>query len=261
MQHWSEAAKAMMAHVVKIDTPTKSGTGFFIGNSGGGNLIGIATAAHVLDHAHLWEQPVRVTHAVSGRSVFLKPADRAVLANWERDTAALVFPKKDLGLEASPVDLIAPDKYVPVGSEIAWLGYPGVSRDGPCFFSGRVSFYSVGLERYLVDGVAIQGVSGGPAFNMSNGALTLIGVVSAYIPNRLTGESLPGLSVVVDVSSLKSQIASIRSFGAAKSQETQQTQAVSASPPADVLPPSGAGKPNSGTTKGRRASSPAKRKK
>jgi hypothetical protein len=49
----------------------------------------------------------------------------------------------------------------------------------------------------LVDGVAINGVSGGPAFlPVDKDQFILGGMVSAYIPNRATGESLPGVCVV-----------------------------------------------------------------
>jgi len=47
--------------------------------------------------------------------------------------------------------------------------------------------------------VAINGVSGGPAFTCSGTSVEVVGVVSAYIANRATGETLPGLAVVQDV--------------------------------------------------------------
>lgn len=53
---------------------------------------------------------------------------------------------------------------------------------------------------YLVDGVAISGVSGGPAFIVTDeGAPFIMGVVTAYIPNRVTGESLPGVCLVAGI--------------------------------------------------------------
>ena len=76
-------------------------------------------------------------------------------------------------------------------------------------------------EAYLVDGVAINGVSGGPAFIPEK---MLIGVVAAYIPNRATGEPLPGLAVVRGVGQFHEVAESFRSLDEAKAQETQPTE-------------------------------------
>ena len=69
-----------------------------------------------------------------------------------------------------------------------------------CFFSGRVSAYLAEENAYLVDGVAINGVSGGPAFHETG---KIIGLVTAYIVNRATGEALPGVSLIRSVASLR----------------------------------------------------------
>ena len=54
---------------------------------------------------------------------------------------------------------------------------------------------------YLVDGVAINGVSGGPVFD---DRCHLIGVVFAYIPNQL-GENtlLPGLAAITPINAIR----------------------------------------------------------
>jgi len=54
---WHEAVEIVTPHVVRITTPIGSGTGFLIARSKNGNVCGVATAAHVIDHAHYWEQP------------------------------------------------------------------------------------------------------------------------------------------------------------------------------------------------------------
>ena len=98
--------------------------------------------------------------------------------------------------------LLPEGKYIKVGAEIGWLGFPAIaSWEQPCFFTGAVSAWIHDENTYLVDGVAINGVSGGPAFVVYSAvkALVLMGVVSAYIPNKATGETLPGLSVIMDV--------------------------------------------------------------
>ncbi len=49
--NWSEAVELIQPHVVRIATPQGSGTGFLISNSHNNAVCGIATAAHVVDHA------------------------------------------------------------------------------------------------------------------------------------------------------------------------------------------------------------------
>ena len=78
---------------------------------------------------------------------------------------------------------------------------------------------------YLVDGVAINGVSGGPAFRLGVKSAELMGVASAYIPNRATGDVLPGVAVVRDVQEFHEFADRFRSMGEAKSQETPPTEA------------------------------------
>jgi hypothetical protein len=91
--------------------------------------------------------------------------------------------------------------------------------------------------RYLVDGVAINGVSGGPAFRgEDDGTVSLIGVLSAYIPNRATGETLPGLAVVASVAEFHQMVASFKSFDEALSKQTPPAE-VPAAPTAEPAPP------------------------
>jgi hypothetical protein len=92
--------------------------------------------------------------------------------------------------------------FLKVGNEIGWLGFPAIHTANLCFFSGKISAWINVQSAYLVDGVAINGVSGGPAFHLTgadDNPVVVMGVVSAYIANRATGEVLPGLSVVRDV--------------------------------------------------------------
>jgi len=117
----------------------------------------------------------------------------------EIDTAAIFYEGDDLLLPDSPLALLPEGKYLKVGNEVGWLGFPTVSQFNMCFFSGLVSAWIQSQQTYLVDGVAINGVSGGPTFGIVDGNINLIGVMSAYIPNRATGEVLPGLSMVRDI--------------------------------------------------------------
>jgi len=82
-----------------------------------------------------------------------------------------------------------------VGMELGWLGYPRIAPGELCFFSGRVS--SLGSEQFLVDGTAIHGVSGGPAFCITSNGLRIVGSVTAYRYNMVDDVGpLPGLSIV-----------------------------------------------------------------
>jgi hypothetical protein len=166
-------------------------------------VCGIATAAHVVDHAHYWEEPIRIEHVESGKSRVIRREDRAVFLDPTRDTAAVLFNRGELPFPPDPFPLVPKDMFLKVGNEVGWLGFPAIPSANLCFFSGSVSAYLLDQKAYLVDGVTINGVSGGPAFHLGDegGAPVYVaGVVSAYVPNRATGEVLPGLSVVRDVS-------------------------------------------------------------
>jgi hypothetical protein len=91
---------------------------------------------------------------------------------------------------------------------------------------------------HLGDGVAINGVSGGPAFAMTDGDVDvqMVGVVSAYVPNRLTGETLPGLAVVTDCAEFHDMVAGFKSLEEAQSQQTLP-EAAPAVPAREPLPP------------------------
>jgi hypothetical protein len=112
----------------------------------------------------------------------------------ECDTALLLVPTRERLLSA---DLLLPmplETMLPRGAELGWLGYPGLVFPELCFFRGVVAGYQEEPPIYLVDGVAIHGVSGGPAFDRTG---LLAGFVSAYVPNQIDHHtSLPGLMIV-----------------------------------------------------------------
>lgn len=226
---WSQAVEVIEPHVLRISTPQGSGTGFLISNGRNSAICGIATAAHVVDHAHYWEEPIRIDHVNSGKSVVVRRYERAVLLDSNRDTAAILFDRGDLPIPADPLPLAPKEMFLKVGNKIGWLGFPAIPAASLCFFSGDISAWLQAQTAYLVDGVAINGVSGGPAFHTVEEASTvvIIGVVSAYVPNRATGEVLPGLSVVRDVAQFHELAPTFASLD----------QAREAEPPADVPPP------------------------
>lgn len=205
---WSRAVELIEPHVFRISTPRVSGTGFLISNSKNSTICSIATAAHVIEHAHYWEEPIRIDHASSGKSIVIRRDNRAILLDLKRDTAAVLFAQGDFALPTDPFTLGPKDMFLKVGNEIGWLGFPAIPSANLCFFTGNISAWIQDQSAYLVDGVAINGVSGGPAFHIGDleeeelpekAYVVLMGVVSAYVPNRATGEVLPGLSVVRDV--------------------------------------------------------------
>lgn len=196
---WHTAIDIIKPYIVGVSTPGGRGTGFLVSRSSSSPIIAIATAAHVVSDADTWEQPIRIEHHQSGKSLLLHHSERAIMVDHGADSAAIVFSGEALPLPSASLDLIAEGKIKKVGVEFGWLGFPAVSPNTLCFFSGRVSARMKGDETYLVDGVAINGVSGGPAFTCAGTSVEVVGVVAAYIPNRATGETLPGLAVVQDV--------------------------------------------------------------
>jgi hypothetical protein len=229
---WDDVITSVRNHVVRISTPHGSGTGFLVSVSGDGVMCAVATAAHVVDQAHYWEQPIRITHYASGKTVVLRVSERAMFLDEPKDTAAVMFQKGELPFPEKPLDLAPENKVLKVGHEIGWVGFPAVAPNDLCFFSGRVSASRKGGEEYLVDGVAINGVSGGPAFWNGGDRITMIGVMSAYIANRSTGETLPGLTVVQNVTQFHEVTKLFKSIDEAKAQEATPQEP----PPSPVAP-------------------------
>jgi hypothetical protein len=222
-------------YVVQIFTPTTVGTGFLFAQSKDHKMVGVATAAHVINQAHRWEQPIEIKHHTSGKTIMLRVPDRVILLDQRMDTAAILFDKIDIPFQESDPILAPEGKSLKIAMEIAWIGFPAISPDDLCLFSGRISAFIEAQRAYLVDGVAINGVSGGPAFwpgTESTKETHVIGVVSAYAPNRATGEPLPGLSIIRDVTQLQSVIKKFRSLDEAKEKESQTPPIVN--PPPDL---------------------------
>jgi len=218
--HWHEAAEWVIPFVVKISTPNASGTGFLVSHSAVGPICGIATAAHVVSHPHYWEQPIRIEHYQSGKVIVLRNADRAILIEESNDTAAILFQKGELPLPETPPELLTEGFTAKAGVEVGWVGFPAIRPQNLCFFSGRISACLAEDHAYLVDGVAINGVSGGPALFLMTDRTVVVGVVSAYIPNRATGDTLPGLSVIRDISQFHETVRLVKSIDDAKKQES-----------------------------------------
>src|SRR5262249_50795776 len=149
----------MQPHIVRLSTPTGQGTGFLVSIGVATDMCAIATAAHVVDHAHYWEEPIRVDHISSGKTRLVRHAERALVLDSARDTAAMVIMRGDIPFPDAPLPLVPAGKFVRVGYAIGWVGFPAVAPAHMCFFGGRISAWDHSVNAYFVDGVAINGVS------------------------------------------------------------------------------------------------------
>jgi hypothetical protein len=225
---WNQHVETITPHIVKIETPQGHGTGFLCLYNEDESLMGIATAYHVVEHADKWQQPMRIYHEYSGEIVFLKESDRFILCDTSTDSAVILFLASQLILPREPVELLPVETRLPIGVEVGWLGYPGIGPQELCFFSGNVSARVDRRHLYLIDGVAIGGVSGGPVLYATTtdgvNILQIVGTISAYIVNRSTGEALPGLSMAQDVSHFHAMVSHVRSLDEARRQSAQVAQ-------------------------------------
>ncbi len=157
-----------------------------------------ATARHVLDKAVKARQPVQL-YTASGQAL-LGPASVTChdIGPLGFDTSVLMVVSRDrLFLRADLRPVFPLESLHPRGTELAWMGFPGLVQPELCLFHGLVSGHLTKPDTYLIDGVAINGVSGGPVFDRK---AQLIGIFSAYLPNRRPGGLvLPGLLRVIPI--------------------------------------------------------------
>ncbi len=219
MYEWYEAVDALKPRMVRIATPVGTGSGFLLPWSSKSGLCAIATAAHVVDHAFYWEQPIRLDQVETGKTVLVRQDQRAIFVESRLDTAVIVFETGVIQPPEGDLSFVPLEKYLRVGNEVGWLGFPAITPS-LCFFSGRISAWRTEEKAYLIDGVAINGVSGGVVFSLDVEAPVVVGVVSAYVPNRATGEVLPGLAVARDVSYLHQQATNFASLDEARSAQS-----------------------------------------
>jgi S1-C subfamily serine protease len=224
---WHTIVEIVAPQIVRISTPRNYGTGFLLGRSPHGKFTGIATAAHVINEAHMWHEPIRIEHVTSGKEVFLEHNKRGIRVDQNTDAAAIAFDSSLLNtLPEKPIALFPKGRFFKIGNEIAWLGFPVNGLGKLCFFAGRVSSLLEKEQAYLLDGVIINGVSGGPVIaSYFDGSFNFFGVVSAYRPNMNSGSALPGLGVATSAANFHAALEEIKAL---KDFET---------PPAPVVPP------------------------
>ena len=215
--NWDQIVRKVKPYIVKIETPTESGTGFLCLYNDDKSWCGIATASHVVNYAEEWQQPIKIIHQ-SKEPLFLKEADRAIILDQKTDSAMILFRKPIKPLLPDDLIRLRPlDQALDIGSEVGWLGYPYLEADKLCFFSGCISARNEDKKFYFIDGVSINGVSGGPVlYSTETEGIEIIGIICAYIANKATGAALPGLSIAQDVSHFHSVVKTIKSIDDAK---------------------------------------------
>lgn len=221
--NWDHAIETISPHVVKIQTPSGYGTGFLTLYNFDKSCCGIATAAHVVSHSDEWQEPIKVIHPSSQNPLYLTAKERVIFLDRANDSAIIICLKGELEFPESPIVLLPLDQPCRIGLDVGWLGFPGIEPDTLCFFAGTISARQPNRKAYLIDGVAINGVSGGPVFHCPSpdkpNDIRIIGCVTAYHANRATGEALPGLLRAQDVSHFHEVAKRVRDIDEAESQK------------------------------------------
>lgn len=218
---WIETVEIIKPYVFRIMTPHGSGTGFLCAYNDDKTLCAVATAAHVVGDSYAWEELIKIEHFNSKEIKLLHAQERIIFFDNKNksDTAVILFNKGNLDLPLKTLPLIQTRKYLKVGVEMGWVGFPSVSPNNLCFFSGRNSCWLDNIKTYLVDGVVINGVSGGPAFYPIINNIKIIGSVTAYLPNRVG--TTPGLAMISDVDHYLKVIRTIKNLDEAKKKANQ----------------------------------------
>ena len=223
--NWNEVVEKVTPHVVKIETTHGYGTGFLCGYTSakrGAQFCLITTAGHVVSRANKWRGPIRIHHSVSGEISFLSNAKRTAIIDEKKDSAVLLIDTSDLGkikMPKEPIKLRPIEKSLKIGVEVGWLGFPAITEKTLCFFSGSVSAIQEKRGAYLIDGVAIPGVSGGPVLYADpTEGVQIVGFITAYWAKK---EQL-GLSVAQDVSHSHSIAEVIKRIEARRKEEKSE---------------------------------------
>jgi hypothetical protein len=231
---WSKPVSKITPFIVRIHTQQKRGTGFIFWQNK--DYCCIATAYHVVEDANVvgWEHPIYLMQP-NGKVVRLNPENRNISKLNEDingDSAAIFIWKTGLDFPPECLPLWDFSQEIPIGTEVGWLGYPILIDDNitqPSFFSGTISNHLPALQQYVIDGVAINGVSGAPLFwKRGKDVPYVIGTLSSYFPNRVTiqgsVEAWPGVSLSHSFSAFNPVVADLRKIEAVKHTEPPVTQ-------------------------------------
>jgi hypothetical protein len=222
---WYSAYDKIKPYLFRISTEMGFGTGFLFAFNKDHSIAAIATAAHVIAHDHSWSKPIKIGHYETRSVVLFKEQERVTWVDNERDSATMLVFTDRFSLPATPLPIMSPEKYKKIGVEVGWVGFPAICPLELCFFSGKISCFLGDENSYLIDGVAINGVSGGPVFGeLADSTPEIIGIVSAYMPNRRAADTSPGLLKAQDLTSYQEHIQRIQSFDEAKAKEIETQQ-------------------------------------
>lgn len=203
---WHDAATKVSKILFRVYTNDGMGTCFLlsIATPGEGVHYGMfATAWHVLKDVQTKES-IKLVSADRKKKLdsINSTIDFERLGDEEYDTALIIVKTNEPIIDENNLLPIPPKEHLLAqGAELAWMGFPGFVEPEPCFFHGYISGYLDNPPTYLVDGVAINGVSGGPAFDKH---AQLAGLVSAYLPNQLDEDTiLPGISILIPINPIR----------------------------------------------------------
>ena len=159
-----------------------------------------ATAFHVVKDITLSKEPIYML-AADGKTVCEAEVGCYMiipLGSEVFDTALIMVKSSEqIITQNNLLPMFSHESQMPRGAEIGIVGFPGIVKGEFCFFKGTVSGFLSNPPTYLLDAVAINGVSGGPA--LDNHA-QIIGLVSSYIPNRVNQyTTLPGLVALIPI--------------------------------------------------------------
>ena len=195
---WAELIRSVEPLVYRVHAGASVGTAFVVGvsRSDGGRHTLLVTALHVVEDVLGNDKPLDLVRPDGTliSKLTVGPVKIYPVGPRECDSALIELATRDPLVTADALFPMPLETMLPRGEDLGWLGFPGIVFPELCFFRGVVSGH---LERppiYLVDGVAINGVSGGPAFSRNG---LVVGLVSAYLPNQVApGRTLPGLMIV-----------------------------------------------------------------
>ena len=206
---WDRVVDLLERIVFHIQAADSLGTGFAVSVGKQDkpqklNHYMFATAWHVVENVVNSDHPILMT-ATDGKTAFEAKAGYYSIFRLgpEIFDTALIYLKsgEEILSQGDLLPMLDWDLQMAKGTEIGWVGFPGIVGQPFCFFKGSVSGYLDSPPTYLVDGVAINGVSGGPA--VDNQA-HIIGLVSSYIPNKVDKyTTLPGLVTIVPINAIR----------------------------------------------------------
>jgi len=205
---WDEIVDKTSKIVFRLYSGKSAGTGFLVGLATdlktNDKYATIATAWHVLSGLPSTKDDLKI---VTDKKVVVANSESDFvgfypLGESKYDTGLILLRFRNNIFEHTDLAPLFPaDMMLAKGAPAGWLGYPGITEPELCFFQGHVSGYLHDPPTYLIDGVAINGVSGGPVFDELG---NIFGIVSAYIPNIINATlTLPGLMSVVPINAIR----------------------------------------------------------